>query len=107
MSTTTDFWVNDIRCEPLFLITAEVNDSLLSMVDGQIIPYMKELSAGRRVTFIFDREGWSPKCFTRWFNEGVDAISVEIGCVQAKTRCNCCRETPSLSAASLTDSPRF
>jgi hypothetical protein len=41
--------------------------------------YMKELSAGRRVTFIFDREGWSPKYFTRWFNEGVDVMTYRKG----------------------------
>ncbi|MDZ7580358.1 MAG: hypothetical protein U5R30_06995 [Deltaproteobacteria bacterium] len=60
MPATTDFWVNDANCEPLFLITAEANDSLLSMVDDQIIPHMKALAGDRRVTLVFDREGWSP-----------------------------------------------
>jgi hypothetical protein len=75
MPATTDFWVNDANTEPLFLITAEANDSLLSMVDGQIIPHMKALAGDRRVTLIFDREGWSPKYFEKWFATGVDVIT--------------------------------
>jgi hypothetical protein len=79
MAATTDFWVNDANCEPLFLITAEANDSLLSMVDCQIIPHMKELAGDRRVTLIFDREGWSPKRFAQWFEKGVDVITYRKG----------------------------
>ena len=79
MPATTDFWVNDANCEPLFLITAEANDSLLSMVDDQIIPHMKALSGDRRVTLVFDREGWSPKRFAQWFEKGVDVITYRKG----------------------------
>lgn len=79
MPATTDFWVNDADCEPLFVFTAEVNDSLLSMVNGKIIPYMKKLSGERRITLIFDREGWSPKNFAEWFKNGVDVITYRKG----------------------------
>ena len=79
MPATTDFWVNDGSCEPLFLITAEANDSLLSMVDGQIIPHMKRLTGKRRVTLVFDREGWSPKYFSEWFKKGVDVVTYRKG----------------------------
>jgi hypothetical protein len=79
MPATTDFWINDANCEPLFLITAEANDSLLSMVDDQIIPHMKALSGDRRVTLVFDREGWSPKRFVQWFEKGVDVITYRKG----------------------------
>lgn len=79
MPATTDFWVNDANCEPLFLITAEANDSLLSMVDDQIIPHMKALAGDRRVTLVFDREGWSPKRFAQWFERGVDVITYRKG----------------------------
>jgi hypothetical protein len=79
MPATTDFWVNDANCEPLFLITAQANDSLLSMVDDQIIPHMKELAGDRRVTLVFDREGWSPKRFAQWFEKGVDVITYRKG----------------------------
>jgi hypothetical protein len=79
MPATTDFWVNDAHCEPLFFITAEANDSLLSMIDGQIIPDMQALADERRVTLIFDREGWSPKYFAKWYEKGVDVITYRKG----------------------------
>ena len=79
MPATTDFWVNDENSEPLFLITAEANDSLLSMIDSQVIPYLKRLAGDRRVTLIFDREGWSPKLFALWYEKGVDVITYRKG----------------------------
>ncbi len=80
MPATTDFWVNDTACEPLFLVTAEANDSLLSMLESSIIPELKTLAGnGRRVTLLFDREGWSPASFERWFKEGVDVITYRKG----------------------------
>jgi hypothetical protein len=79
MPATTDFWVNDENSEPLFVITAEANDSLLSMIDSQVIPHIKTLAGDRRVTLIFDREGWSPKLFARWYEKGVDVITYRKG----------------------------
>jgi len=80
MPATTDFWVNDARCEPLFFVTAEANDSLLSMLETEIIPELKRLAGERnRVTLVFDREGWSPKSFRRWFESGIDVITYRKG----------------------------
>jgi hypothetical protein len=79
MPATTDFWVNDENCEPLFLITAEANDSLLSMIDSQVIPDLRQLAGGRRITLIFDREGWSPESFARWYKQGIDVITYRKG----------------------------
>jgi hypothetical protein len=79
MPATTDFWVNDENSEPLFLVTAEANDSLLSMLDSHVIPHIKTLTGGRRITFIFDREGWSPRFFAQWYEEGVDVITYRKG----------------------------
>jgi hypothetical protein len=79
MPATTDFWVNDKNCEPLFLVTAEANDSLLSMIDGQVIPDLKKLAGDRRITLIFDREGWSPESFARWYKQGIDVITYRKG----------------------------
>jgi hypothetical protein len=37
------------------------------MLDGEILPEVRRLAGdGRRVTLIFEREGWSPKCFEKW-----------------------------------------
>jgi len=79
MPATTDFWVNGTDCEPLFFVTAEANDSLLSMIDNQIIPGLKQMSRNQRATLVFDREGWSPKQFSRWQKAGVDIITYRKG----------------------------
>jgi transposase len=80
MSATTDFWINDANCEPLFFVTAEANDSLLSILEKEVIPKLKELAGkGRRVTLVFDREGWSPKSFERWYKAGIDVITYRKG----------------------------
>ncbi len=80
MPATTDFWINDANSEPLFFVTAEANDSLLSMLEKEVIPKLKELAGkDKRVTLIFDREGWSPKSFERWYQQGIDVITYRKG----------------------------
>ncbi len=80
MPATTDFWVNDSSYEPMFLVTAEANDGMLSMLDCKIIPELKTLAGKeKRVTLIFDREGWSPNSFQRWFENGIDVITYRKG----------------------------
>jgi len=80
MSATTDFWINDARCEPLFFVTAQANDSLLSMLEKEVIPELKKLAGkGNRVTLIFDREGWSPRSFEKWSKADIDVITYRKG----------------------------
>ena len=79
MPATTDVWVNDANSEPLFLITTEANDGLLSIIETEVIPHIKDLAGNKRVTIVFDREGWSPKSFARWFENGVDVITYRKG----------------------------
>jgi hypothetical protein len=80
MSATTDFWINDANCEPLFFVTAQANDSLLSMLEKEVIPELKKLAGkGNRVTLVFDREGWSPKFFEKWFKADIDVITYRKG----------------------------
>jgi len=80
MAATTDFWINDANCEPLFFVTAEANDSLLSMLEKKVIPELKKLAGkGNRVTLVFDREGWSPKTFEKWFKDDIDVITYRKG----------------------------
>ena len=80
MSATTDFWINDANCEPLFFVTAEANDSLLSMLEKEVIPELEKLAGkGNRVTLVFDREGWSPKSFEKWFKADIDVITYRKG----------------------------
>lgn len=75
MPATTDFWVNGSNCEPLFFVTTEANNSLLSTVENEIIPELNRLSKKERVTLVFDREGWSPNRFLKWRKSGVDVLT--------------------------------
>ena len=80
MPATTDYWVNDANVQPLLFITAEANDGLLSMLDNKILPEVRSLAGpDRRVTLIFDREGWSPKRFERWAEQGFDVLTYRKG----------------------------
>ena len=84
MPATTDFWVNDGQAEPLFYVTAEANDGLLSMMDKEILPEIRRLvGKDRRVTLIFDREGWSPDRFKKWYEDGFDVITYRKGTYEA------------------------
>jgi transposase len=57
---TTDYWVNDQKGGPLFVVTAEANAAMTRM----LIPILEEvrnlIGPRRRVTIVFDRGGWSP-----------------------------------------------
>jgi transposase len=80
MPGTTDVWVNDARTDPLFFVTAPANDGLLTMLEGYILPNVRELvGPERRVTMVFDREGWSPKSFAKWSNERFDVLTYRKG----------------------------
>ena len=80
MPATTDVWVNDARAEPWFFVTTEANDGLLSVLEHDILPRVRELiGEGRRVSVVFDREGWSPKSFKRWAATGFDVITYRKG----------------------------
>ncbi len=79
MSATTDFWVNGSNYEPLFFVTTEANNSLLSTVENDIIPELKRLSKDERATLVFDREGWSPARFLKWEKSGIDVLTYRKG----------------------------
>jgi len=80
MPATTDYWVNDAHAEPVFFVTAPANDDLLKMLETQVLPEVRELvEPERRITVIFDREGWSPKTFTTWLQRGIDVMTYRKG----------------------------
>ncbi len=71
-----DYWVNDERGVPFFVVTAIGNEGMLHYLRSQIIPRLlqdvpnqpteAELAADpdlHRFTLVFDREGWSPAFF--------------------------------------------
>jgi len=79
MPAVTDFWVNDTRSDPLFWITSPTNDSLVSMLEGEVLPQIRELVGERRVTVVFDRGGWSPDLFRKMADWGFDVLTYRKG----------------------------
>ena len=80
MPATTDYWVNDANAEPLLFITAPATEGLLAMMEQELLPQIRTLvGEERRVTLIFDREGWSPKTFRTWTTAGFDVITYRKG----------------------------
>lgn len=81
MPGTQDFYVNDARAEPLFVVTAEATEGLLAMMEQHLLPEIRNLLADptRRVTIVFDREGWSPEAFLRFRDLGFDVLTYRKG----------------------------
>jgi len=80
LPATTDFFVNDQRAEPVFLLTAPANDGLVRMLREAILPELRQqLGPDRRVTVIFDREGWSPTLFAELLRDGFDVLTYRKG----------------------------
>ncbi len=76
MPGTQDFHVNDRNAEPLFVVTADATEELLETLDETLLPEVRRLvGPGRRVTMVFDREGWSPTRFAEWKKTGVDVLT--------------------------------
>jgi transposase len=76
---TTDYWVNDQKGDPLFVVTAEANAAMTRM----LVPILDEvrtlIGPHRRVTVVFDRGGWSPKLFQKLLAMGFDFITYRKG----------------------------
>lgn len=79
MDATTDFWVNDVNAEPVFVVTAPANNSLASMLRKEILPQVRQLVGERTVTVVFDREGWSPKLFAELVSQGFHVLTYRKG----------------------------
>ncbi len=79
MPATTDVWVNQQDAQPLFVVTAPANDDLLAMLRREILPHVRSLVGERRVTLVFDREGWSPKFFREVHLQGFDVLTYRKG----------------------------
>lgn len=78
MPATSDYWVNDMAGDPLFVVTAEANAGLVKMLPG-ILDEVRSLIGERRVTVTFDRGGYSPKLFLRLIDSGFDILTYRKG----------------------------
>src|SRR5229473_3551097 len=76
---TTDYWVNDERGDPLFVVTADANAAMTKM----LIPVLREvrelLGPHRHSTVVFDRAGWSPEVFQELLAMGFDILTYRKG----------------------------
>jgi transposase len=76
---TTDYWINDQKGDPLFVVTAEANAAMTNM----LIPILKEVrtlvGTNRRLTVVFDRGGWSPILFKNILDMHFDVLTYRKG----------------------------
>ena len=80
MAAATDYWINDKHAEPLFFITGEATERLIATLKARILPEVRRLvGERRRVTVVFDREGWSPKLFAELYEAGFDVMTYRRG----------------------------
>ncbi len=79
LPATTDYWINDKRGDPLFVVTAEANDALTKMVPKVLKEIRSLLGPRRRVTIVFDRGGWSPKLFAKLITDNFDILTYRKG----------------------------
>jgi transposase len=78
MPATTDYWVNDAAGDPLFVVTADANAGLVTMLPP-VLEEVRGLVGERRVTVVFDRGGYSPTLFRRLITTGFDILTYRKG----------------------------
>jgi prepilin-type processing-associated H-X9-DG protein len=78
LPATTDYWVNDQKGEPLFVVTALANAGLTAML-LPLLGEIRTLVGERRVTVVFDRGGWSPKLFAQLLAQGFELLTYRKG----------------------------
>ncbi|MEK7756313.1 MAG: putative transposase, partial [Planctomycetota bacterium] len=61
-------------------VTGEANERLIATMKATILPEVRRLAGKkRRVTMVFDREGWSPKWFKELYEAGFDVMTYRKG----------------------------
>jgi transposase len=78
MPATSDYWVNDTVGDPWFVVTAEANAGLVKMLPS-ILQEVRTLVGPRRLTFVFDRGGFSPKLFQQILAADFDLLTYRKG----------------------------
>ena len=74
LPATTDYWVNDANGDPFFFITTEGNP-FLNRAFPRVLEEVQQHVGERRVTFLFDRAGWSAELFRSIRDCGYDFIT--------------------------------
>ncbi len=76
---STDYWVNDQRGDPLFVVTADANAGMTRMLMPVLREVRELLGPHRHSTVVFDRGGWSPKLFRDLLTMGFDVLTYRKG----------------------------
>ncbi len=78
LPATTDYWINDRRGEPLFVVTAEANAGLVRVLPD-LLARCKPLLGRRQATVAFDRGGYSPALFLQIRQAGFHLLTYRKG----------------------------
>ena len=78
LPATSDYWLNDQRGDPLFMVTAKANAGLVQILP-EILAKCKKLLGERPITVVFDRGGWSPKLFQTLQADGIHILTYRKG----------------------------
>jgi hypothetical protein len=79
---TTDYWVNDKKGDPLFIVTAEANSSMTRMLEPILEEARKVVGSERRITVVFDRGGWKPRLFQKLIEMNFEILTYRKGRVR-------------------------
>ncbi|MGH7692995.1 MAG: putative transposase [Candidatus Dormibacteria bacterium] len=73
-----EVWVSDQDGDPVLVVPQEPGSSLVKQLRA-LLPELKDLLGGRRLTICFDRGGWSPELFYDIVMAGFDFITYRKG----------------------------
>lgn len=76
---TTDYWVNDKKGDPLFVVTAVANAAMTRILLPIVEEARKLVGPHRRVTIVFDRGGFSPHLFQKLLEMRFDILTYRKG----------------------------
>jgi len=76
---STDYWVNDQRGDPLFVVTADASPAMTRMLMPVLSEVRELLGPRRHSTVVFDRGGWSPNLFRDLLAMGFDILTYRKG----------------------------
>lgn len=82
---TTDYWINDKKGDPIFVVTAEANAGMVKMLPP-LLDELRPLVGKRRITVVFDRGGWSPRLFRKILDAGFDILTYRKGTTRPRPR---------------------
>ena len=78
LPATSDYWVNDAKGDPLFVLTAPANAGMVQMLPT-VLAEVRQTVGDRRLTVVFDRGGFSHKLFASLLASGFDLLTYRKG----------------------------